>query len=859
MRFFKTMLLLAWVVNPALAQDKEFVGKYSGDAEQLSALGRDLWADIELVALGYAEDTRGPAEKVRRARQACLFLEAATEIDSECDIAWRDLTMLYMTDGINDPGRSTMRLYEYSTRNVRDTQPIRDWLEYRLRNLPDSRTREKFLKDNMGALTSYPSLRSRALMHLGNFALERGENDAAQSYFENAFNTWQSNAQALASFVGQMDVQAEEDSLVEIPEEEATREKREARRNRELYGIFRWRVGLQVNPFDLEAALKLIEKLDELGQHELAQKYYPHAYKLLEVQEDVETATELKKQLRVKQLISAFSGGIYDRCIPIGGEALRDDPESFVANALTGRAWAKVGMTGEAERSLRRAAKHLNTQSTAPLGMAKPGRFYCFIDPQPTEAVKYAQQEAQADPNDSVAQATYVYALALNEEVERAAELLTTIDPNEVVAALTWAKISAAQNDPMEALRRLMDLRRPEHGILGGEVETLSEELRERVSDDRSIMDDLPRRDWLLVRPRMNPLGNQFQSTFDDAELAVIEAPRRTIHCTLSLVKKTDVFSYGQPMVAELLLANKSETEVPLGPGTVVDPHVLIVAEVTPVAGIGGDKGSDQNPRSAETKVFPIAYRYLLQRPSLPRGHSNKATELLNIGPLRDILERHPQQAYRIVFHSYVDPVADGAGGFSGRIGAIQPSDVTIVRKAFVPTEEQMWFHFNVMQSGTPDERVRAAHLMGGLLREAELARQGLIRYNIRRIDEDSIRKLVAENLKHEDFRVRAWSAYAFRGLLAAAESVEAQGVVQLLSDEHWFVRFMAAQALEPTADMSEYVRYAQAVEQSEVIKRQVEFIQGQPWEVIEMPVEIDEPNEVPEEEEEEWGVDDLL
>ena len=71
MRSITMMLVLAWVISPALAQDKEFVGKYSGDAEQLSALGRDLWADIELVALGYAEDTRGPAEKVRRARQAC--------------------------------------------------------------------------------------------------------------------------------------------------------------------------------------------------------------------------------------------------------------------------------------------------------------------------------------------------------------------------------------------------------------------------------------------------------------------------------------------------------------------------------------------------------------------------------------------------------------------------------------------------------------------------------------------------------------------------------------------------------------------------------------------------------------------
>ena len=858
MRYLTGLLALLCLVGPVAAQGEPPAGNYPTDAERLCILARDLWAPVELAELGYTPPSQDARATEKRMRQACMFLEAAVRMDDQYDIAWHDLLTLYASAAINDPGRSAERLVTYTSRNVHDNEPVVSWLRYMLDYLPNLTARKNFLRSNINALQSYPAVRSDALTELGHIALEQEDLPTTRYYFEQAIAAWRYHERPVADYLTLPPWDAPATEVTAMSQEQVAAAKRGAESKFRWYTLLRWRLRLRCNPFDLAATVKLIEALDELGLHEQAQRYYPHAYDLLDMQQDPAEWAEVARQLRRGQLISAFSLARYQECIPIAEKALHDDPDSYVVNALMGKCLTQVGMTSDAERFLGRAAQLANTAIVDIPGMGDLGWFYCFIDTRPAEALNYAQQDLELRGDDPLAQATFAYALLLQGEIDQAAEVLETVDPNGVVAALALAKVAADRGDPILALRYLRSVPRRNRHVLAGDVAAMDEELRLTAREDHDLMADLLPEDGRLLMPPRNVLAQRYVSAFDDQELGVIKAPDKTIHCSMALTKRTDVFSYGEAIVAELFLSNQSETEVPVGPGTMIDPHFLIVAEVTPVTGVAAGTAARHAPPSDQTQVFPIAHRYLLQDYVLPRGRRNKTADMLNVGPLRDMLEDHPQQAYRVTFRGFLDPVADGADGFRGRMSAIQPQPATIMRKAFIPTDKHMSLQYNLMQNGTSEERVRAAHLLGGLLREALLARQGQLTYNLQRIDEGTIRKLLAENLAHADFRVRAWSAYTLRGLPISPDSLEAQHLGQLLGDEHWFVRFMAAQTLEPVAEMDEYYRWATAIERNELVLRQAQFMQGQPWQIIDVPVAAEEPNAVIPVEEE-WSVDDLF
>jgi HEAT repeat protein len=133
---------------------------------------------------------------------------------------------------------------------------------------------------------------------------------------------------------------------------------------------------------------------------------------------------------------------------------------------------------------------------------------------------------------------------------------------------------------------------------------------------------------------------------------------------------------------------------------------------------------------------------------------------------------------------------------------------------------------------------------MSGLLHEAEFSQKNLLDYLPKKIDSYSIRELITDNLNNSDFRVRAWSAYSFRGLSLSAGSTAAQRLGELLSDPEWFVRFMAVYSLEPIADLTEYLNWVSTIDENELVNRQAKLQLQQPWEVIEMPLDI--PEEAP-------------
>ncbi|RLJ01249.1 MAG: hypothetical protein DRP08_05745, partial [Candidatus Aenigmatarchaeota archaeon] len=329
-----------------------------------------------------------------------------------------------------------------------------------------------------------------------------------------------------------------------------------------------------------------------------------------------------------------------------------------------------------------------------------------------------------------------------------------------------------------------------------------------------------------------DPIETTLASQLSNNDLLIIKAPEKVIRCSMWL--SSDIFQYGAPINAKIYLSNVSdtheqETTVTLAPNNFIDPHLLITARLYPAPSELG----------AKNKPLILAHRYLIQKRILGPGQSNIIAENLCIGPLRKILEDNPRQTYRITFTLYLDPVPDDQGGFQSRIAALQPKSVTVIRKAFRPTDQRMKEYTRALQSGSPDERIKAVRLFAAMLREMKIAPQ---RYRARSLNTKVIREMISKNLKHSDFRVRAWTAQTLASL-SPLSPLDAKYLGNLINDKEWFVRFMAIQTLSPTIDLTEYFRWSETLEKHDVLKRQIQVLRGMPWQVEELP-EITLPQE---------------
>jgi len=831
-RFSVVVLLgVLWLGSGLLAQ--QVTGGYPAEAERLFVLARDQWSPVELQLLNYADFGLDKASCEKRLRRACLFLQAATELDNTHEMAWHDLLELLISDTINDRGRARDALMNYSYLNPEDNLVIDNWINYSLNTINDRETREYYLQTESMNLSSIAYTYSNVLTQLGIMALEKGDMDTARMAFAQAVSASAFNEDAFTRYVALPPAEISAEKSEQLTPEELAAYAKATKDRRELFLVLRWRARIRNNPYDFEAVVNLIDTLDAFGRQKLAQEYYEYAFKLLEMQPGLQiTASEL----RLKQLGSAYAGGLYQECLEIAAVALQDNPDDLLVNALLAKAMEKFNMTTEAQKVLEEAA------NAAIYRLGQPDQadgqlqselawFFCFIRPDRNRALQLAQAAYDSNPQESQSRGLFAYALAQNQLYNQAETILAQVDTTEPIAALAQAQVLFARQEDTAALKKLEGISGA-GGILKEHIEQLLEERAPQEPTDEGALEesgDLPQ------QQERDLMALTLEAEFGGNDLKIIAEPEKFVRCSIRLNK--DVFNYGDPMMAQIYVSNVSDigdndTPVLLTPESFIDPHVLITAKLKG-AGMPGQSGGD--------KPIVVAYRYLAQQQILMPGRSNVITEPLNTGLLGNILSNHPQRNYEIEFHVYLDPIPDGTGGFTGTIAALQPEPITVTRMAFEVTQNRMDTYYRMIRSGSISDRIKTAQLFTGLLNEAELERQGKIRYPLRSIDTIGLREMIGANLKYNEFQVRAFSAYALRSQPLSAADEEAQRLAGLLTDSSWFVRFMAAEALGPVADLTEYLQLGQKIEENEVIQRQITLELGQEWEIIEMPITMPE------------------
>lgn len=816
-------------------------GQYTDDAMMLTRMARDLWAPVDLNAIIDNTPALPPKEALKRIRQATVFLEAALAMDASNKTAWNDIFLLLTSESVNDPERGWDALIQYSTLQPEDNTPVESWISYNLDHLDTRLDREEFLYAKMvPALGDYPLVLADVCKRLGVFALEKSLVDSlpqqpdagepqkltigARQFYSEAIQLDPSNDDALGrllllpdplidpTLVGKARLEAEKQLAVQ-----------------RLFGTaLRWRLRLSNDPGDLQAVLNLIDLLVGSGHYGIALDYYEHAIKLVTSQASeglTPSQQVLLTNLQFAYLVSIYRDGDYEQCIAVADKVLDEHPGSLRIAAV--RAMA----VGQFDHQAVQADK-LMREAAASAVKALPGRlepvhlgpvkelawFYCFIDPQLTEALEYARKAVLLSPNDSEARGCLAYAYVMNAMPDEAEKTLKGLDKTDLVVQLTRSVIyEIARKDKQAAYDTLAAINMHQAGLLVERIEKKVGQLRKDLGVTVAQNTDEALED---------PLTLSFKAQFDNKDLEVAFTPESFIHCNIKFDR--DNFSYGDPMVAQLNLSNTRKVPLRMGADGFVDPYLLIMADVQPIA-----RRAARMTATGAKMQFPLSHRYLGQSRVLAPSELTTKDEPLNIGPLCDVLDQHPQQSYRITFWAILDPVPDGKGGFVGKNPAIQPRPVTVTRVGYMPAVDRMSLQYKLLRSGTAPERIKSSRVLCALLREESLAREGKLAYRSHAIrSKETLLKGVAANLSHQDFRVRAWTAYHVKSLPASMAGPLASELGKLLTDEHWFVRFMAMHTMVALTDMSDFMEWALGNEKNQINKRQIQLWLEKPWEI---------------------------
>jgi len=835
MRFPKNNLTIAFLVVLQVSLLSAQQQDYSNDSKFLCCLARNYWSPVELQYLGYLPPSEDPQGDLHNIRRATLLLQTAVELDPANEMAWRDLNTLLTSDVVNDPGRAAEALFQYTELVNNDLQPVLNWISYRLNNLQDRESREYFLQQTIPSLNKYPFAYSQALTQLAIMQYEKGDIEKSRAFLSQAFSVSSFNIDSLVRTLTLPDPDFTENTENLSPEQvDQLIQNYYIRTYATL--VLRWRQRIHNQPYDLDATLELIEVLEGIGLHELAQKYYIHAYNLIGLADSGQN--DLKNQLRFRQIVSAYSARLYTESIALAQQLLRDNPDDLLAAGLMGLAMEKLDLNTDAQNTLKtagdRAAQKLQqTDNPDPAAFNELAWFFCFIDPDPVRALQFAQRayDSFESPQDKrQAAPNLAYAWVMNDKPDNAANFLKNFDPNDPVVSLTQSKILIAREDPDAAAALLQKIDLVAAGILAENISDTLNKLREPSSpqadaestDTTASSEDQP-------DPLKTLLTNTLENSYNDNDLLIVSAPEKFISCSMRL--SSDIVRPGDPMIAKLYLSNisdlnKTKTPIALGPENLIDPHVLITAEITP------------KPQSLVQPII-LVHRYMLQSAALAPGKSSVSSEILNVGQLRQVLENHPQRDYQITFQMYLDPIAGSQGSFACKIPALQPDPVTVSRKAFVPTPDRMNSYLRDAKMGSVNKRISALKLFASLLMEDRLARRGQLNYQPYPVDTVAIRSALASNLSNSEPRVRAVAAWSLQALQDKLTTREIRQLAKMINDDHWLCRFMVLDTLQPITDLNEYFDWAETFEENPLIKRQIKLLQNQPWQVIDLPLEV--------------------
>lgn len=520
---------------------------------------------------------------------------------------------------------------------------------------------------------------------------------------------------------------------------------------------------LRTDPVAVEAAWQGAFLLDQLGFWADAQMFYDHAFRQ-HSRRNPGSPVPFACFLRAAE--NAFARGQRDAAAALmssalfhGGVDLESGPNAIWLVSRVGPSDQLVPLRKRLSQMAGAVADTLSSASAD--DCARAAFLLCVLEPDSKLIEKLALAAVEKGPENPLSQRVLGWNHAIAGRKDDAIAALARVASADPFAAAKLAALHKNAGDE-EAVRRTLA------GLKDAPLFGFAREMLGRVGFDPPASQPA----------ELHPDIVRMLKEFDRGIFEFDADPARFFEVEMEI--ETLNPPPGAPWRATFSLRSKAAFPIPLGREGLLNPVFLLSFRVE------ADRSRD----------YPALFAVTLDRwPALMPGETLKVSRTLDVGPLRAIAGRFPQQPLRVSVQAIFDPVLSSDGrwtpGPCGRELRMQ----SLSRIPAVATTEGIAAFLESAGKGFPASRYLALESLGDLLGEQQRFESGKLSYEPKALFDhvpvaDALRKAVSN--ENWETRVRALAALYNAGLDAATvETVRSAG-----RDPHWLVRLMAVRLM---------------------------------------------------------------
>jgi tetratricopeptide (TPR) repeat protein len=509
---------------------------------------------------------------------------------------------------------------------------------------------------------------------------------------------------------------------------------------------------VEENPTSWQRCVDLARELDCLGLRREAREWYEYAARLMN---RVRLGGVAVGPVMLQVARSFKSDGQIEDAREACERALAADPELTDARLLLAElcpadseeptcVQSQAWLEGHIEETAQQLADKPDAMTAASLSW-----IYGRLRGDDAKAVEYGDMAVTLDPDNPVAQSVAGYARLWSGEADRAAELLAG---PAAVDALAAAGLGQAylqldrQEKGVELLRNVVS------GCLCGEAYDEAAKALERAEQAPPPV------------PETGILAAMLQA-FDRGKLDFAFDPDQFLLLRVDLVG--DEAKGLEPWEFQFRVQNRSEHNVSVGPGQMLDPRVLLSFELD---------GEVPARFEAYTTVD------LNQRPVLRGGQMIVDTQIVDTGLLREFLWRKAQANYRVRVEAIMSPVRGEDGRWRPGPFAPRPWVFEFRRVGLAAAAANLDLLLDAAESEDARARTAAVRKLVALWAEDQARESGEAGYDAYAVDVDRIREAVTRRWDDPDQGVRLRTLGALR--LVNLSSTEISALASLLAHE---------------------------------------------------------------------------
>lgn len=520
---------------------------------------------------------------------------------------------------------------------------------------------------------------------------------------------------------------------------------------------------LRTDPTAIEPAWQGAFLLDDCEFHADAQLLYEHAFRA-HARQHPQQPPPIECSLRAAE--NALARGNRESAATILAAAGDVDTSDLATTIWAGELFDRAGVRERAKQARGRLDPIATAVSAAPAGfqvaaVAQIAWFYIAVDSQPEKARPLAQNALERDPGNIVAGRALGWSLAAAGETDQARAVLAKVAPDDAFAALKLSELDRKAGNTDAARATLAALRDPPP--LG-----LARELLLQFGWQAPTSQPKDR----------HPEIAALLQSFDRGVFEFDKDPSRFLEATVEVDNSSP--ELGQPWQATFSLTSRASFSIPLGADGLVNPVFLLSFRVD----------------ADRAREFPNLFSVNLNRwRFLAPGATIRVRRSLDVGPLRAVSQRFPQQSVRVTVFPLFDPAMTGGGQWIPSSTGRDLRPISLTRRPVIANVDGIEARLAALSSDSVAARFLSVDALASLLGEAERTSEEA-EAPVRRATipiprvAGALRGLLAA--ESWEMRARTLDALSAAGLDAAT----LDAARACLSHPHWLVRLMSVRLL---------------------------------------------------------------